>query len=388
VTASDGGADTGGGSEADAAAPTTSVPPAPPKEPDIGLPLVPYFGKEPDFVVIVAGIHTSEQSGVEVARWINATLKARAKPTRLGAVIIPEVFPQYGIRARIKELQVSKESWNKSNEFREFKDERNVLRYPNRHFPPPGFPLAALKKDVLLTLGGHDRLDESRKAILMLPQIRQVIQLIEQYKPVRIVSIHGNHSSGQGIFVDSRYAVCVKDGFALENCKFDLDKDPAYPKETKEGVAKQFDSSRTKEGRDDDNLAKRLAEAVAVNDRTLVLGNHLDRVPQVHYNEKLKDKDKDVWELGYSLGDWGPVDVLDGRPGAPVFTIETYQNHESWAFDVCGGQLWDPEKGQPLQDPFSGRAYQMPRKFHSGGPDRAKQLHGLAKAIVTVILDS
>jgi hypothetical protein len=90
----------------------------------------------------------------------------------------------------------------------------------------------------------------------------------------------------------------------------------------------------------------------------------------------------------YSLGDWGPVDVVDGRPGAPVFTIETYQNHESWAFDANGVQLWDPEKGQPLQDPLSGRAYQMPPKFHSGGPGRAKQLHGLAQAIINVILDS
>jgi hypothetical protein len=40
--------------------------------------------------MIVAGIHTSEQSGVEVARWINAILTARPKPLRLGAVIVPE----------------------------------------------------------------------------------------------------------------------------------------------------------------------------------------------------------------------------------------------------------------------------------------------------------
>jgi hypothetical protein len=392
VTASDGGTDAGGGSEADGGAPTTSVPPAPPKGPDIWLPLFRYPGKEPDFVVIVAGIHTSEQSGVEVARWINATLAARPKPTRLGALIIPEVFPQYGIRARKKELKVGAAAWNKpdkpeSDEFREFRDAGKVWRFPNRHFPPPGFPLAALKKGVLLTLGRQDQRDESQKAIPMLPQIRQVVELIEWVKPVRIVSIHGNHSARlAGIFVDSRYAVCVKDGFALENCKFDLAKDPAYPKETQEGVAKQFASSRTEQGRDDDKLARRLADAVAVNDETLVLGNHLsDPEPRVHYHEKQADKEKKPNELGYSLGDWGPVDVVDGRPGAPVFTIETYQNHESWAFDGATGAQRMDERGQPLKDPLSGRVYLMQPTPDRG---RAKQLHGLAQAIINVILDS
>jgi hypothetical protein len=219
----------------------------------------------------------------------------------------------------------------------------------------------------------------------MLPQIRQVIELIEWVKAARIVSIHGKHPPGQGIFVDSRYTVCVKDGFALENCKFDLAKDPAYPEVTNKGVAKQFDSSRTKEGRDDDALAKRLADAVKVNDNTLVGGNHLDvPVPVVHYHEKQSDKGKPRNELGYSLGDWGPVDVVDDRKGAPVFTIETYQNHESWAFDGKSGEQRMDELGHPLRD-VRGRVYPIPLGFN---PGRAKQLHGLAQAIIDVILDS
>jgi hypothetical protein len=385
MTAPDGGTDggAGGGSEADAATSTTTVPPAQPI--DIGFPFFRFPGKETDFVVIVAGIHTSEQSGVEVARWINAILAAGPRQTRLGAVIIPEVFPEYGIRARAKELLVGAAKWNSSNEYREYKDPKTgAQRYPNRHFPPPGSPLAALKKGVLLTLAGNERRDASGKAIPLLPQIRQVIELIEWVRPARIVSIHGKHPPGQGIFVDSRYAVCVKDGFELENCKFDLAKDPAYPEKTKGGVAKQFDSSLTKEGRDDDALAKRLADAVAVNNNTLVAGNHLDAPPPVvHYHEKLDDKKKAVWELGYSLGDWGPVDVVDGRQGAPVFTIETYENHESRAFDAVCGQRMD-EKGQPLHD-ARGRAYPIPYGFDAS---RAKQLHGLAQAIISVILDS
>jgi hypothetical protein len=169
----------------------------------------------------------------------------------------------------------------------------------------------------------------------------------------------------------------------LENCKFDVAKDPAYPKV--EGVAKQFASSRTEQGRDDDKLASRLADAVAVNDPTLVLCNHLGGQVRVHYYERLTDKGKPVNERGYSLGDWGPVDVVDGRPGAPIFTIETYQNHESWAFDSATGAQRMDERGQPLKDPLSGRVYPMQPTPDQG---RAKQLNGLAQAIIKVILDS
>jgi hypothetical protein len=358
-----------------------------PKEPNRGLPLVRYPGNDTDFVLIVAGIHTSEQSGVEVARWINAILAQRPKPTRLGAVIVPEVFPQFGIQARQKELQDGAANWNSSgsSDYREFM-EGKVERYPNRHFPPPGIPLAGLTKGVLKNLSGADRLDQSGKAIPMLPQVRQVIELIEWVEPVRIVSIHGNLTPPrQGIFVDSRYTLCVKEGFALENCKLDLAKDPAYPEVTMKGVAKQVGSSRTKEGRDDDALAKQLADTVAVHNKILVAGNHLgDPVPVVHYHEKKDDKEKKVSELGYSLGDWGPVDVVGGRQGAPVFTIETYQNHESWAFDGKSGEQRRTENDQPLRD-LQGRAYPRPPRFN---PDRAPQLHDLAQAVINVILDS
>jgi hypothetical protein len=394
MTVLDGGTDAGGGSEADAAAPTTSVPPAPLKAPDLGMPSFRYPGTGTDFVVIVAGIHTSEQSGVEVARWINAILAAGPKPTRLGAVIIPEVFPQYGLQARAKELLIGARRWDKSNDYRDYPDPKTgARRYPNRHFPPPGLPLAALKKGVLLSLAGSERRDTSGRAIPILSQIRQLIALIEWVTPVRIVSIHGKHEKirpEQGIFVDPRYEIssqCVRDDFVLEHCKFDTAKDPAYS--TQKDVAKQFDSSLTKDGRDDDALAKRLADAVAQKDPVLVAGNRLgDPAPRVHYLEKLADKDKPENERGYSLGDWGPVDVVDGRQGAPVFTIETYQNHESWAFDGKSGEQRVKENGEPLKD-LRGRAYPMPPGFvPPGGKDRAKQLHDLAQAIIDVILNS
>lgn len=361
--------------------------------PNSGLQLFRYLGKEPGFVLIVAGIHTSEQSGVEVARWINAILKARpiTKPTRFGAVVIPEVFPDYGIEARTQELQLGADKWNKpSNDFREYKV-GNVRRYPARHFPPPGRSLADLKKGILLTLGGSNRLDESGRPIPMLPQIRQLVEIVELIEPVRIVSVHGNiHDVAypnspprQGIFVDPRYTVCVKDGYALETCKLNVDKDPAYP--TVNGVAKRFDSAKDPRGQDDDALAKRLAEAVKAVHPDLVNGNHLsDSEPQVHYQEKLTDDRKPANERGYSLGDWGPVDVQDVRTGAPVFTIETYHNDQSWAFDGKTGEQRMTENGKPVKD-FYGKNHGSPPRWDQ---KRAKQLHDLAEAIVNVILGS
>ena len=41
-----------------------------------------FFGTGPDFAIILAGIHNSEQSGIEVAHWIRTKLAARSQPTR------------------------------------------------------------------------------------------------------------------------------------------------------------------------------------------------------------------------------------------------------------------------------------------------------------------
>jgi len=81
------------------------------------------------------------------------------------------------------------------------------------------------------------------------------------------------------------------------------------------------------------------------------------------------------------------VDVVDGRQGAPVFTIETYQNHESWAFDGKSGEQRMDEHGQPLRD-LRGRVYPIPPGWNADSAGRAKQLHDLARAIINVILDS
>ena len=42
-----------------------------------------FFGTSPDFVLIIAGIHTSEQSGVEIANWIRVIALVQQRPRTL-----------------------------------------------------------------------------------------------------------------------------------------------------------------------------------------------------------------------------------------------------------------------------------------------------------------
>jgi hypothetical protein len=373
-----------------------------------------FFGTDPGFVVIVAGLHTSEQSGVEVAHWIRVQLAARTKPTRLGAIVIPEVFPDRGLEARAKEWSVGAAQWSKrdgaSDDFREYRDGR----HPNRQFPPPGKPLAFLDRGNLKTIDGKEIPDKKTgKPIPLLPEVRHVIQVIETVKPVRIVSVHGKRRRDEkdlksavnvgsitmtdkqiadwdgsaikgvnftGIFVDPRYDLCHSSGFYVEDCKFDLAADPAFPNVTKKGVDERFDSALSADGRADDALA--LSVARAVRDPTLVAGNHLGDPPQVvHYAKE------EGTPVGFSLGDWGPVEVKltspgpGVRPGAPVFTIEVDQNHESWAF-LDGVQYVD-EKGNPVPQPKRPSPKLTPARFDQA---RSLQLQDYAQAIIGVCL--
>ena len=376
-----------------------------------------FFGKDAGFTLIVAGLHSSEQGGVEVAHWVRAKLTALAKPTRLGAVVIPEVFPDRGRSARDVEWTVGPTRWDvrggKGDDFREYPGGR----FPNRQFPPPGKPLAFLDKGVLKTIDGKDVLDKG-KPIPLLPEVQHLIQVIEAVKPVRIVSVHGKHrrlradlasaaKAGRitmtadeirdwdgsavkgvnfaGIFVDPRYDLCHGTGFDVEDCKFDLAADPAFPNTTAKGVTKRFDSAKKPpEGRADDALALEIAKAVSKLDATLVPGNHIGDSPEVvHYAKEGGTPD------GFSLGDWGPVDVKvtapgpGARSGAPVFTIEVDENHESWAF-LDGVQYMD-EKGDPIPQPKRPSPRARPAKFDS---KRSQQLQDYAQAIIDVCLDT
>jgi hypothetical protein len=385
-----------------------------------------FFGSSSDFVLIVAGIHNSEQSGIEVAHWLRVKLAQRPKPTRLGAIVIPEIFPDDAINARTAEWKTGG-----AGDFRDKVGDTKV--FPARHFPPPGEPESTVAGGTLKGRTKKDLTGQMKQK--QLANIAYLANYIERIKPLRIVSIHGKRPRNRndlrkaagipipkektlprvismtedeilkwderaqtpiagvnfpGIYVDPRYDPSACAGFDLEGCKFDFALDPAFPLEG-DASKKRFDSARdTARGRKDDALA--VAAAKAVSDRGLVGGNHLgDPVPIVHYAKEGGTPE------AFSLGDWGPVDVSPGtsslgsRYGAPVFTIEVRDDNESWAF-LDGVQVMD-EGGHPLNSEpepalravgTRGRPLTRPAKFK---PDRSKQLQAYADAIIKTILE-
>jgi hypothetical protein len=209
-----------------------------------------------------------------------------------------------------------------------------------------------------------------------------------------------------GIFVDPRYEFsesCLQsyihpdgrpflypDGkpgrYDLNGCKFDLQRDPAFPQKGLAGL-KQRESARDRTyGVEDDSLAFNIATAIYKQDKSLVPGNHLydSGKEVVHYAAS------DPSSLrGWSLGDWGPVNVSKGsnsenRPGAPVITVETYKYYESWSF-VDGEQFYG-EDGNIA----SGKTHpRVPGKNHRHWPfDKARsaQLQIYAEALITKFL--
>lgn len=345
--------------------------------------------------LVVAGIHGSELSGIEVANWLRVKLLAdfyKGRRPTYTTLIVPEVFPKQAQIARAKRSPGSKAD-SPVGRYVEHKhrDKRGKLIAtlhiePNRQFPPPGEPSARIiaKGSPIgpdgkpLKAGGVD--------IPLLEEIKELLTLIEWFKPSRITALHAHSVPGgpakkgtdwPGIFVDPRYTYpdrCTDPSspFDLNRCKFDLSLDPAFvgegPPQGKRAIC-----ARTSAGQDDDRLALALAKAVEQKDPSLVPGNHLKDPPEiVHYCQSRKPPS------GFSLGDWGPVAVGKDpgrRDGAPVITIEVPHQYDSGAFQ--GGEQMMGENCQPLP----GRP--KPKGFDSA---RCRSLQVYADALIKVFL--
>lgn len=128
-----------------------------------------YPGRAPVHrVVILAGVHGSEQGGIEVVERIEARLSTgRPRPT---VVVIPVLFPDHAAR-RLREPP---------------------KRPTNRNFPPPGttWPSEARKLRDALDRPAH-------------PENVWLVRLIDGLQPERIVSVHGTiRREAAGVFSD------------------------------------------------------------------------------------------------------------------------------------------------------------------------------------------
>jgi hypothetical protein len=336
-----------------------------------------FFGERPmaKRALVVAGLHPSELSGIEVANWIRVRLDKARSDHRFPlytVLLIPEVFPLETAQSRAweakKASKASKHPYipnvddttyryvkrDQDGNFLKGKDP-GIQVNANRQFPVPGTPLSTLLKN-----GGpsgpnkrrllQDPTDPNKKGAVKIPRLPEMVELmslIEWFQPHRIASLHGKRPStmakpkgkqdNPGIFVDPRYtydrARCPNPQ-DLNPCKFDKARDPAFGPVA--GIKKDRDTaSRSREGqREDDPLCLRIAEK-AWEKGAEVPGNYLDpgdAPPVVHYTQS------GGGVPGFSLGDWGPVRVTEPsgdpglRDGAPVITVEPYKYYESGAF--------------------------------------------------------
>jgi len=233
-----------------------------------------YFfrGQTPEVALVIAGIHGSELSGVEVARWLNVKLlrrlKTQNKLPNFTTLILPDIFPESTEQGRqCNDLDEVRRKPPLKQVCDQTQDGRFVLwppqasRYilePNRQFPPPGKPLSYLLQQQGPTDPDGNRITKDRDGmpikggVPLLPEIAQLINLIELHNPVRIVSIHAHSTrtfydygvDGPGVFVDPRYVYdktkCQRNllepvgsknlnTFGADIAKFDIDRDPAFP---------------------------------------------------------------------------------------------------------------------------------------------------------------
>jgi hypothetical protein len=234
--------------------------------------------------LIVAGVHGSELSGIEVVQRLVQRLKSGAKPG-LSVLIIPELFPDNAAIARKATGAGSLRPGADSNLGRSTKGSAD----PNRQFPPPG-------TDFVPGTGVTGvRVVDPENQILM--------QVIQEFKPERIASVHAKSMRGKGrpgIFADPH-------SWSASATANDI-------------LAAELRTQR------DANLALGMARHAATKGARTP-GNRLSltcvksRCPTWVYGEPPA-------ATGTSLGEWGPQ-ATPARPAAAVITVEVQHFYPS-----------------------------------------------------------
>jgi hypothetical protein len=130
-----------------------------------------FPGKTTRRALVIGGVHGTERQGVQVARLLEKDLAAT--PSDFSVLLVPVLFPDNAASGPLG--------------IREQKDKAT-----NRNFPDPGKDLAAS--------GGKDATGRD-----ILPENQLLMQLMERFKPERIISLHGTqHPDKAGVFYDPR----------------------------------------------------------------------------------------------------------------------------------------------------------------------------------------
>lgn len=259
-------------------------------------------GQIDDVALVIAGVHGSEQSGVEVADRLLQQLQV-AQPY-FTVVIVPRLFPDNVASRAVWERKLANDQGKIAvSKYRAIRtadgDPGRITagkgsKDPNRQFPALGADLDMAKP-------------VDSKGNLVEPGNLALLALIKQFAPKRLVSIHAQKDLKKaGIFADPHPSVSPRK-LATEADKLSIT------------AAKRADA---------------LGVRVAGNTRD---GGFSSLYPGQNPNisaEKMKEEDA----KGPSLGQWGP------SKGIMVLTVEVSEQYTS------SGAVNDPKRGAELEN--------------------------------------
>ncbi|HZM90514.1 MAG TPA: M14 family zinc carboxypeptidase [Blastocatellia bacterium] len=281
--------------------------------------------------IVIAGVHGSELSGIEVAQLVIKTLfeesKKGTKP-HFNVIVVPEVFPDNSNDART----AAKKPGADANDPGRFTPAalcakrldcggKLVCVDPNRQFPTPGRP--ADFRNPVDSMGTEIE-----------PENVAILGLIHGFGPSRVASVHAHKMPGTmsrnqdapGIFADPHTVPASAAGTAPANIQAEI----------------QDAQNRTKE---DCELALKMATNFIAEYRKLKgkTTGGTDRVPGNWPDSKGKPTvceygSKAAHQCGISLGGWGPRAIRGGRNGITVITIEVRHYYPSNAKGGRGGK--------------------------------------------------
>lgn len=333
-------------------------------------------------VLVIGGVHGSEESGVEVVHRLIEIL-VEQPPKKHAVIVVPILFATNYSRVAGKRLPTSRKGsfpieWLDSANGRKTIVNGSPYHEPNRQFPPVGQGLSNCpRKGSEYYMGKKVQ----GKWVQIEAENIWLIQLIANQQPIRIITVHSikmpmmknDPKRRRPVTEDSQ-----RDKSLLLPGVF---VDPATPA-----------GQATPEHSDADALALAAARAVAasqsqarekglVKDRygdlcdEWVAGNWLKSAkPQTRY-----ETGKGQTMPGVSLGEWASHEVDRGerderRPGISVFTVEVRRQYPSSAYLALF------KGGSPSERQYNAR-------LKAEYVERALEINAHAEAIARVLID-
>jgi len=171
-----------------------------------------------DVALVLAGVHGSEPTGVEVALRLIDSLKSKRKRPNFTTIVIPRLFGPKRFAKKDLRYVVGEDAL-----YRPKHGKRVMNIEPNRNLPRVGESYADVQdrgsRSGIELIDYYDRTFDYRDdknvpldtilADMMLAENRILVQIIQQEKPKRTASLHGKwkynaFGDGPGIFVDPR----------------------------------------------------------------------------------------------------------------------------------------------------------------------------------------